>query len=151
MAYEATGTLLADMGTQQVSEKFRKREFVLEIQDGQYPQQVKFELAQDKCDLLNNFQVGTPLTVSFDLRGRSYDKNGSTMYFTSLSAWKVGTAGAGGQPPQGGGSYGQGQQQGASSGGSQQQAPRPANNNPAMQRPQNAAPIGNDADNDLPF
>ncbi len=151
MAYEATGTLLADMGTQQVSEKFRKREFVLEIQDGQYPQQVKFELAQDKCDLLNSFQVGTPLTVSFDLRGRSYDKNGQTMYFTSLSAWKVGSATGGGQQSQGGGSYGQGQQQGANSGGSQQQAPRPANNNPAMQRPQSAAPIGNDADNDLPF
>lgn len=151
MAYEATGTLLADMGTQQVSEKFRKREFVLEIQDGQYPQTVKFELAQDKCDLLNSFPVGTPLTISFDLRGRSYDKNGQTMYFTTLSAWKVASATGGQQPQaQAGGSYGQ--QQGGNAGGSQQQpAARPANNNPAMQRPQNAAPINSDADNDLPF
>ena len=150
MAYEATGTLLADMGTQQVSEKFRKREFVLEIQDGQYPQTVKFELAQDKCDLLNGFQVGTPMTVSFDLRGRSYDKNGQTMYFTTLSAWKVNAAGAGaGQPAPQGGGYGQ-QPQGGYQQPQQQQAPR-ANNNPAMQRQQNAAPIGNDADNDLPF
>lgn len=145
MAYDATGTLLADMGTQQVSEKFRKREFVLEIQDGQYPQSVKFELAQDKCDLLNGYEVGTPLTVSFDLRGRAYDKNGSTMYFTTLSAWKVANANGGGQQPQGGG-YSQ-------QGGQQQQAPRPAaNNNPAMQRPATAAPaIPSDADNDLPF
>ncbi len=146
-SYKATGTLLVDMGTQQVSEKFRKREFVLEIQDGQYPQTVKFELAQDKCDLLNGFQVGSPLEVDFDLRGRGYEKNGATMYFTSLSAWKVGMAGGGGQQPQG--NYGQQQQ-----GGGQAQAPRPAaNNNPAMQRPANAAPIGggNDTDNDLPF
>ncbi len=151
MAYDATGTLLADMGTQQVSEKFRKREFVLEIQDGQYPQFVKFELAQDKCDLLNDFQVGTPVTVSFDLRGRSYDKNGQTMYFTTLSAWKINAAGAGQQPQ--GNQGGFGQQQGGTSGGSQQQAPRPAaNNNPAMQRPaNNPAPINSDADNDLPF
>ena len=146
MAYDATGTLIADMGTQQVSEKFRKREFVLEIQDGQYPQSVKFELAQDKCDLLNGYEVGTPVTVSFDLRGRAYDKNGSTMYFTTLSAWKVANANGGGQQPQGGGSY-------AQPGGQQQQAPRPmANNNPAMQRPANTAPpVASDADNDLPF
>ena len=146
MAYEATGILIADMGTQQVSEKFRKREFVLEIQDGQYPQSVKFELAQDKCDLLNGFEVQTPLTVSFDLRGRAYDKNGQTLYFTTLSAWKIANANSGGQQPQGSGSYAQPQ------GGAQQAPARPANNNPAVQRPaQNAAAIGNDADNDLPF
>ncbi len=147
MAYEATGILIADMGTQQVSEKFRKREFVLEIQDGQYPQSVKFELAQDKCDLLNGFEVQTPLTVSFDLRGRAYDKNGQTLYFTTLSAWKVANANGGGQQPQGGSSYAQPQ------GGTYQAPARPAaNNNPAVQRPaQNAPAIGNDADNDLPF
>jgi single-strand DNA-binding protein len=141
MAYEATGILIADMGTQQVSEKFRKREFVLEIQEGQYPQTVKFELAQDKCDLLNGFQLQSPVTVSFDLRGRAYDKNGQTLYFTTLSAWKVQNgAGGGQQAPQAGG-YGQQQQP---------QAPR-ANNNPSIQRQPTSAPINSDADNDLPF
>lgn len=147
MAYEATGTLIVDKGTQQVSEKFRKREFVLEIQDGQYPQTVKFELAQDKCDLLNGFQVNTPVKVTFDLRGRAYDKNGETLYFTTLSAWKIESATGGQQPQQGG--YGQ-QQQGGYQQPQQQQAPR-ANNNPAMQRQAPAAPISSDADNDLPF
>ena len=142
-SYKALGTLLADMGIQQVSEKFRKREFVLQIEDGQYPQTVKFELAQDKCDLLNGFQVGAAMEVDFDVRGRAYDKNGQTMYFNSLSAWKVANAGGGQQAPQGGG-YGQQPQQ--------QAAPR-ANNNPAVQYQAPAAPIsgGNDADNDLPF
>ncbi len=142
MAYEATGILIVDKGTQQVSEKFRKREFVVEIQDGQYPQVVKFELAQDKCDLLNGFQLQTPVTVSFDLRGRAYDKNGETLYFTTLSAWKVQNANGGGgqQAPQQGG-YQQPQAQ---------QAPR-ANNNPNIQRQPTSAPINSDADNDLPF
>lgn len=150
MAYEATGILIVDKGTQQVSEKFRKREFVVEIQDGQYPQVVKFELAQDKCDLLNGFQLQTPVTVSFDLRGRAYDKNGETLYFTTLSAWKITAAGAGGQQaPQQGGGYGQ-QQQGGYQQPQQQQAPR-ANTNPGVQRQQPAAPIQSDIDNDLPF
>ncbi|HYE79025.1 MAG TPA: DUF3127 domain-containing protein, partial [bacterium] len=84
MAYEAQGRLLEDFGTQQVSEKFRKREFVLEIQDGQYKELVKFQLVQDKCDLLDNFRQGDEISVTFNLRGRAYDKNGQTMYFTSL-------------------------------------------------------------------
>lgn len=148
MAYEATGILIVDKGTQQVSEKFRKREFVVEIQDGQYPQVVKFELAQDKCDLLNGFQLQTPVTVSFDLRGRAYDKNGETLYFTTLSAWKIAAAGSGQPAPQQGGGYGQQQQGGYQQ--PQQQAPR-ANNNPGVQRQQPAAPIQSDIDNDLPF
>ena len=152
MAYEATGILIVDKGTQQVSEKFRKREFVVEIQDGQYPQVVKFELAQDKCDLLNGFQVQTPVTVSFDLRGRAYDKNGETLYFTTLSAWKITNATGGAQPAAQGGGYGQQQQGGGYQQPQQQAAAAPrANNNPAMQRQAPAAPISGDADNDLPF
>ena len=144
MAYEATGTLIVDMGTQQVSEKFRKREFVVEIQDGQYPQTVKFELAQDKCDLLNDFAVQTPITVTFDLRGRAYDKNGQTLYFTTLSAWKVQAAGS---APAGGGSYGGGQQQQAPA---QQQRPA-ANANANLQRQPAPTTVPDAADNDLPF
>jgi single-strand DNA-binding protein len=144
MAYEATGILIVDKGTQQVSEKFRKREFVLEIQDGQYPQLVKFELAQDKCDLLNGFQLQTPITVTFDLRGRGYDKNGETLYFTSLAAWKVQSAVGGGQQPQGGG-YAQPAAQ------PQAAAYASANQNPAIQRQAAPAPVRSDADNDLPF
>ncbi len=144
MAYEATGTLIVDMGTQQVSEKFRKREFVLEIQDGQYPQQVKFQLTQDKSDLLNNFAVGTDLTVTFDLRGRGYDKNGQMLYFTNLEAWKIAAAG-GGAPAGGGGNYGQ--QQPASA---PQQRPA-ANTNAGFQKQNAPTAVPDAADNDLPF
>ena len=147
MAYEATGTLIVDMGIQQVSEKFRKREFVLEIQDGQYPQQVKFQLTQDKSDLLNNFTIGTDLTVTFDLRGRGYDKNGQMLYFTNLEAWKI--AAAGGAPAGGGGgNYGQQQQQPAAA------APQPrpaANTNAGYQKPPASTQVADATDNDLPF
>jgi single-strand DNA-binding protein len=51
MAYDVTGRLHEIFDEQQVSDKFRKREFVLEVQDGQYPQQIKFQLTQDKTSL----------------------------------------------------------------------------------------------------
>ena len=55
---EITGKLLECMDTVQVSERFRKREFVLEYADNpEYPEYIKFELAQDRCELLDSFPV----------------------------------------------------------------------------------------------
>ena len=58
--YEATGEIRAIMDAQQVTDSFRKREFALEIEDGRYPQTVKFQLVQDKTELLDDFEVGQP-------------------------------------------------------------------------------------------
>jgi single-stranded DNA-binding protein len=81
--------------------------------------------------------------VSFNLRGRGYNKNGQMMYFTNLEAWRLDAATTGGGAPQGGGNYA----------GGQQQAPRPAaqNQNPNLRAQPAAAPIASDDDNDLPF
>ena len=144
MAYDVTGRLIEIFDEQQISEKFRKREFVLEVQDGQYPEQIKFQLVMDKTGLVDQFKVGDEVKIAFNLRGRGYNKNGQMMYFTNLEAWRIEPAGAaqGG----GGGSYGAGQPQ-------QQAAPRPAaqNQNPNLRAQPSAAPIASDDDNDLPF
>jgi hypothetical protein len=42
------GKLIKIFETNQISEKFKKREFVIET-DEQYPQTVKFQLVQDSC------------------------------------------------------------------------------------------------------
>ena len=144
MAYDVTGRLIEIFDEQQISEKFRKREFVLEVQDGQYPEQIKFQLVMDKTSLVDQFKVGDEVKIAFNLRGRGYNKNGQMMYFTNLEAWRIEPAGA----AQGGGgatNYG-GQPQ-------QQAAPRPAaqNQNPTLRAQPSAAPIASDDDNDLPF
>jgi hypothetical protein len=64
---------------------FRTREFVIETMDGTYPNYIKFQSVQDKCDLLNQFQEGEPIKVSFDLRGRQWQDK----YFTNLNAWRI--------------------------------------------------------------
>lgn len=90
MKFEVTGKLIADLGTQQVSERFRRREFVIEIPDGNYTQSIKFQLVQDKCDLLDEFRQGESVKVHFNLSGRaSQDRNGNTVYYTNLQAWRL--------------------------------------------------------------
>jgi hypothetical protein len=90
MLYEAFGTLHALFDEQQVTEKFRKREFVVEIEDGNYLQYVKFQLTQDKCSALNSFQKGDKVKVVFGLSGREgKSRDGNTVYYTNLGAWKL--------------------------------------------------------------
>lgn len=132
MAFDVQGRLHEIFDEQQVSEKFRKREFVLEIPDGSYTQYVKFQLTQDKCNVLDQYKVGDEVKVAFNLSGKPFTKNGTTMYFTNLSAWRVDSADA------------------ASSGSSQGNASRPASapsSSPAMAN----SFISDEADNDLPF
>jgi single-strand DNA-binding protein len=68
---------------------FTKRDFVITTED-QYPQTIQFELLKDKGQLLNSFQVGTRIKISFDIRGREWQGK----YFNSLVAWKLENAGA---------------------------------------------------------
>ncbi len=101
MSFEITGKLHEVYDEQQVSATFKKREFVLEIQDGNYAQYPKFELKQDKCSLLDSYKVGDEMKVAFNLSGRPYTKNNVTSYFTNLSAWRIeSAAGGGSQQPE---------------------------------------------------
>jgi hypothetical protein len=95
--FNITGILKVKNPEQQVSEKFRKREFVITDNSSQYPQHISFQLTQDKCSLLDAYKVGDEMKVYFNLRGREWtDKQGATKYFNSLEAWKIEGNAAGG-------------------------------------------------------
>ncbi len=85
MAFEVEGKLHRVFPTEQKSANFAAREFVLEIPDGNYPQLIKFQAVQDRCGILDNFNEGDQVRVSFDLRGREW--NGK--YMTNLNAWRM--------------------------------------------------------------
>jgi len=96
---EIKGKLIVINPTQQVSEKFAKREFVIETEE-QYPQKVMFQLTQDKCDYMDNFKIGQKVVVGFNLRGREWTSpQGEVKYFNTLEAWKVLRDGATQQQP----------------------------------------------------
>jgi hypothetical protein len=83
---ETTGKIHALFDTQQVTERFRKREFVIELSDNpRYPQYVLFQLTGDRCESLDGFRIGEEVRVEFSLRGREWKSpRGETKYFVSL-------------------------------------------------------------------
>ncbi|GJM31597.1 MAG: hypothetical protein DHS20C18_05980 [Saprospiraceae bacterium] len=85
MSFEVEGKLLKKYDTENKTDSFQAREFVIEIDSGNYPQFVKFQLVQDRCALLDPFEEGGQIKVHFDLRGREW--NGK--YFTNLNAWRL--------------------------------------------------------------
>jgi hypothetical protein len=79
---------------------FRKREVVVTTEE-QYPQHILVEFVHDKVDLLNNFNVGQPVKISINLRGREWtNPQGEVKYFNSIQGWRI-EAGQGEQPAQG--------------------------------------------------
>ena len=75
---------------------FRKRELVVTTNE-QYPQMLLIEFIQDKCDLLNNYQVGQDVKVSINLRGREWiNPEGVAKYFNSIQGWRIELAQEGG-------------------------------------------------------
>ncbi len=77
--------------TAKVTDSFKKREFVVEYAENPtYPEYVKFELIQDKCDSLNDFAIGDEVDIQFNLKGRKWtDPQGAVKYFNTLQAWKL--------------------------------------------------------------
>ena len=75
----------------QITERFRKREFVLELADNsRYPQYVLFQLTGDRCEDLDAFEKGDMVQVEFNLRGREWKSpQGELKYFNSLDVWKI--------------------------------------------------------------
>ncbi len=91
MGIEATGKLHTIFETKQVSERFTKREFVVELTDNpKYPQVVLFQLTGDRCTQLDGLRVGDAVRIDFSLRGREWrSPQGEVKYFNSLDCWKV--------------------------------------------------------------
>ena len=69
--------------TQQITEKFSKREFVIQTED-KYPQLILLQLTQDNCPLLSDYQLGDAMDVDINIRGREWTSpKGEVKYFTS--------------------------------------------------------------------
>lgn len=86
MSYDITGMvkIIGDTATFGAN-GFTKRELVITVEDGKYPQEISLEFVQDKVSLLDSVEVGQEVTITFDIRGREY--NGR--YFNNLVGWKL--------------------------------------------------------------
>jgi hypothetical protein len=93
MSFEITGRVIDVMPVNQVSDKFKKREFVIEKKDtggsSVFIDYIKFQLVQDKCDLINESFLNQEVKISFNLKGNRWERDGRVNYFTNLDAWKI--------------------------------------------------------------
>ena len=68
---------------------FRKREVVITTQE-QYPQHLIIEFIQDRCELLDSFNVGENVKISINLRGREWENpEGEIKHFNSIHGWRI--------------------------------------------------------------
>jgi len=93
MAFEITGKVIDIAPVNQVSDKFRKREFVIEKKEtggaAVFIDYIKFQLVQDKCDLINESFMNEEIKIWFNLKGNRWERDGKVNYFTNLDAWKI--------------------------------------------------------------
>ena len=94
MSFEISGRIVEIYQAQQVTEKFKKREFILEVKETnntgfEFIEYIKFQTVQDKTSILDGLSINDEVKVSFNLRGRKWEKDGQSSYFTNLDAWKI--------------------------------------------------------------
>jgi hypothetical protein len=95
-SYNTKGTISIIGETKQVSDKFRKRSVIVEVQDGKYPQTVEFQATGDRCDLVGSLNEGEEVSIDWNLRGRAWSppNGGETKYFVTCDIWKIERIGA---------------------------------------------------------
>ncbi len=91
MNYQLSGRLHAIFDTKQISERFSKREFVVETSDNpNYPQFIQMQLTGDRCANIDGLKAGDQVRVEFSLRGREWTSpGGDVKYFNSLDVWTI--------------------------------------------------------------
>jgi len=94
-SFEAQGVIHSIDETKEYGQNgFTKREFVIKLtgegENPDYPNYVALELIKDKCQLMDQYQVGEEVNVHFNLSGRLWSQPGKPeKCFTSLQAWRV--------------------------------------------------------------
>ncbi|MFC2131539.1 DUF3127 domain-containing protein [Bacteroidota bacterium] len=93
MNFELSGKLIEKFDIIQVNDTFRKREFVVETSENnagrEFIEQIKFQLIQDKCEIIDNFSIDDNVKVKFNIKGRRWEKEDRVNYFINLDAWKI--------------------------------------------------------------
>tara|TARA_R100001530_G_scaffold122368_3_gene89981 strand:- start:23 stop:325 length:303 start_codon:yes stop_codon:yes gene_type:complete len=89
-AFQVSGKIIEIFDENVISDKFKKREFILEhAPNPEYPELLKIEVVQNKCDLLEKYKVGQSVSVDINLKGRRWEKGKDSGYSNSIQAWRI--------------------------------------------------------------
>lgn len=94
MALEIIGILHSVSATQQITDTFSKRDFVLDLTEtaanGQvYTNYAQMQMTNQGCGALDNFNIGEQVKVTFNIKGSRVDKDGQVRYFNNLNAFRI--------------------------------------------------------------
>ena len=71
------------------SNGFRKKELVITTQE-QYPQNILIEFTQEKCELLDKYEIDDNIKIGINIRGREWiNPEGQTKYFNSIQGRRI--------------------------------------------------------------
>ncbi|WP_291862139.1 DUF3127 domain-containing protein [Marinilabilia sp.] len=99
MSFELTGKLIVKEDTVNISDRFKKREFVIDVPNDRNPEwndTIKFQTTQDRTELIEPYNLGDDILVAFNIKGNKWERDGKVNYFTNLEAWRIEKVGAGG-------------------------------------------------------
>lgn len=85
MVYELTGKVKLIMDLMTFASGFTKREFVVTVEDGRFPQDIKIGCVRDRINLLNSLKAGDDVRVKFELRGHAWNEK----YFVDIEAAEI--------------------------------------------------------------
>jgi len=91
-SFRLEGTVHLRFDAVQVTENFRKREFVLSVmRPGQDTtiDMVRFQCVQNNIMLLDDVREGNRVIVSFRVTGKEYNKDGKKIFFTNLDCTDI--------------------------------------------------------------
>jgi len=88
------GKVVKILPARQVSETFKVRDIWIEepADNPDYNQVVKVQFTQDKCGLLDQYQIGQEVMINFNITGRRSSQVGPTTenIYTNIQGWRIG-------------------------------------------------------------
>ena len=87
-SFEIKGKIAEISDIKQVNETFKVREFVL-VHDEKYPEELKMQVKQDLCEVLNSYNHGEAVHCHFNIQGSKSERDGRVFRFNNLNVWKI--------------------------------------------------------------
>jgi hypothetical protein len=82
---ELKGTVIVIGNTEEFGAKgFKKRQIVIKT-DAQYPQTIPVDFTQDKCRILDNYNIGDIVDISINIQGSEWQGK----YYANIQGWKI--------------------------------------------------------------
>lgn len=82
-SFDISGKVLHVGQPERISEKFSKRELVMEVFAGRYGQERIFEFINENMSQISNMKEGDWVTIQFQLKGKKVTKDGKTRWYNA--------------------------------------------------------------------